>query len=226
MGAPNSYPLSVVIADDHSLIRVGMRTLLAGLPDFKLIAEAEDGEQLCELAAQHQPDIVVTDIEMPHLDGLAALNKLRNLPKPPRVIILSMHVTPESIRTATTAGAAAFLAKDALLMELELALREVAKGGRYVSASVSDILLSELSHSTSVTSTKASDAPSQVLSPRQIEVLCMLADGKSIKETAFALELSPKTVETHRSQILHRLGVRDTAGLVVYAIRHGLRQLK
>ncbi|MFC4157891.1 response regulator [Chitinimonas lacunae] len=218
------FPLSVVIADDHALIRVGMRVLLENMADFRLVAEAEDGEALCRLARTHEPDIVITDLEMPHMDGLAALIELQTLPRPPRVIVLSMHVTAEAIRAATAHGAVAFLSKDALLLELELALREVARGGRYVSASVSDILLKELSHSTSPPLPQ--DAPDALLSPRQIEVLKLLADGRSVKETAYALGLSPKTVETHRAQILHRLGLRDTAGLVAYAIRHGLRSVE
>lgn len=216
-------PLSVVIADDHALIRSGIRVLLENMSDFRLLGEAQDGEELCELVARYRPDIVITDLKMPNLGGLDAMAKLQRLAEPPRVVVLTMQADPETIKLATERGAMAFLSKDALLLELELALREVARGGRYVSASVSDILLSQLAHADLP---QPQDDPHALLSPRQLEVLKLLASGCSIKEAAYALHLSPKTVETHRAQLLQRLGVRDNAALVVYAIRHGLRDMK
>lgn len=209
-------PLTLLLADDHTLVRAGLRALLDGIPGVTVVAEADDGEQAVLLAAQHRPDVALLDITMPGLNGLQAAERiLRTLPGT-RVLILSMHDSEEYVNQALRLGVSGYLLKDAATLELQAALEAVAAGATYLSPRITERLL----HAKGLRPGEPPAAPA--LSARQTEVLTLLALGKSVKEIAFELQLSPKTVETHRAQIMERLGMRDLASLVRYAIRAGL----
>jgi DNA-binding NarL/FixJ family response regulator len=208
---PQPNPINVVIADDHPIVRAGIRFLLESLRHVHVIAEVSDGAELLELLASVRPDVVITDISMPGMDGLTALKEIRERHPSLRVMVLSMHHSAEMAKRAVAAGAAAYLHKDASHFELASAIDSVMTTGSYVSVAVARELM----------------APSEpelesMLTPRQIEILKLLATGKSAKEIGFALGISSKTVDVHRSRIKERLGLRDLAGLVAYAIRHRL----
>lgn len=203
----------VLLIDDHTLVRAGLRALVDGLPGFRVVAEGGDGDELLPLVAQHAPAVVVLDISMPRLSGIDALRQLRQLHPTLPVVMLSMHTGRDHVVAALRAGANAYLPKEAAQDELGQALATVLGGRQYLSPSLATVV-GELGASPA--------APTDPLTPRQREVLTLLAQGFAIKEVAFRLQLSVKTVETHRAQLMERLGIRDLPGLVIYALRHGL----
>lgn len=205
--------MRVLLADDHRLVRAGLRALLTEIPEVDVVAEACDGLQAVALTQQHQPDIALLDISMPNLGGLAALRQLGDAAPATRVVILSMHDDDAYVTEAIRAGAAGYLIKDCAVEELAQALQAVARGDCYLSPSVSRKLAHAFKNG-------ANAAP--VLTPRQTDILRQVAQGASSKEIARALNLSIKTIETHRAQIMERLSIRDVAGLVRYAVRSGL----
>jgi DNA-binding NarL/FixJ family response regulator len=208
-------PLRVLLADDHTLVRAGIRALLVAMPQVDVVAEAADGEAALQLALRLQPDLVLMDIAMKGMNGLQATACLREQLPGARVIILSMHATADYVQQALRAGAVGYLLKDAATLELELALAAVRRGDTYLSPGVAaQIVEGFLLHDKA-----ASDV---ALTPRQGEILRLIVAGQSTKEIAFQLQLSGKTVDTHRAQLMDRLGIRDVAGLVRYAIRTGL----
>jgi DNA-binding NarL/FixJ family response regulator len=210
--------IRVLLADDHSLVRAGIRSLLGAMAEVEVIAEAASGEEALELAAREKPDVVLMDIAMKGITGLEAAARLRERHPAIRVVILSMHSGEEYVLQALRAGAAGYLLKDAATGELELALRSVMRGESWLSPAVSRQVVEGY-----VQRVGAGDgAGDDPLTPRQREVLKRVAEGRSTKEIAFDLGLSVKTVETHRAQIMERLGIRDVAGLVRYAMRSGL----
>ena len=209
-------PTRVILADDHKLVRAGFRAMLKSLPDVEVVAEAENGRDALELIREHRPDIALLDITMPGLTGLEVAARVSTeLPKV-RVIILSMHTADEYIVQAIRAGIAGYLLKNAEPVELELAIRSALEGGIYMSPGVSKRVIHEFARKASFTTTM------DLLSPRQREILQLLAEGNSNKEIAKVLNLSIKTVETHRKELMERLGLHDVAGLVRYAIRMGI----
>jgi len=208
--------IRVLLADDHSLVRAGIRSLLGAMAEVEVVGEASSGEEALELAAQARPDVVLMDIAMKGMTGLDAAARLRERLPEVRVVILSMHSGEEYVLQALRAGAAGYLLKDAATGELELALRSVMRGESWLSPAVSRQVVEGYVQRT------AGEAAAEVLTARQREVLRLVAGGKSTKEIAFLLNLSVKTVETHRAQIMERLGIRDVAGLVRYALRTGL----
>jgi DNA-binding NarL/FixJ family response regulator len=208
--------IRVLLADDHSLVRAGIRSLLGAMADVQVVAEASSGEEALELAAREQPDIVLMDIAMKGITGLDAAARMREALPGVRVLILSMHSGEEYVLQALRAGAAGYLLKDAATGELELALRSVMRGESWLSPAVSRQVVEGYVQRANA------DATPDVLTARQREVLRLVAGGKSTKEIAFFLNLSVKTVETHRAQIMERLGIRDVPGLVRYALRTGL----
>jgi DNA-binding NarL/FixJ family response regulator len=210
---PSPSTIHAVIADDHPLVRSGIRSLLRSVPEVQVIAEVGDGAELLELLESVRPDVVITDISMPGMDGLAALSEIRVRHPELKVIILSMHDSAEMVKRAIAAGAAAYLRKDASEFELASAIHSVMTTGSYISAPVAKLLMEP-----------SEPTVEDVLTARQIEILTLLAQGKTSKEIGFALGLSSKTVDVHRMRIMERLGVRDVASLVVYAVRKGLIQ--
>jgi two-component system, NarL family, nitrate/nitrite response regulator NarL len=208
---PPSSGINVVIADDHPLVRSGIRSLLKGIPEVDVIAEVADGAELLALLDSVRPDVVITDITMPGMDGLTALAEIRTRHPAVKVIVLSMHDSAHIVKRAVAAGASAYLRKDASDFELASAIHSVMRTGSYISAAVAKLLMDP-----------SEPAVEDVLTPRQLEILTLLAQGKSSKEIGFTLGLSPKTVDVHRMRVMERLGVRDVASLVVYAVRNGL----
>jgi len=208
--------IRVLLADDHALVRAGIRSLLNAMAEVQVVGEASSGEEALELAARQLPDVVLMDIAMRGITGLEAAATMRERLPQVRVVILSMHSGEEYVLQALRAGAAGYLLKDAATGELELALRSVMRGESWLSPAVSRQVVEGYVQRT------GGESASEVLTARQREVLRLVAGGKSTKEIAFLLNLSVKTVETHRAQIMDRLGIRDVAGLVRYALRTGL----
>lgn len=216
-GAAVDAPVAVrvLLADDHNLVRAGLRVLLDGLPGVEVVAEARDGQEAVRLTKELKPSIVLLDIAMPIMTGLAALREIRACALDTRVILLSMYDNREYVTEAIDSGASGYLIKDAAVNELALALDAVLRGDTYLSPSVSRRLAEAYVR-------RAEPAQPTTLTARQTEVLSLVAAGRSSKEIARDLGLSIKTVETHRAQIMDRLDIRDLAGLVRFAIRNDL----
>ena len=209
--------LRVLLADDHTLVRAGLRKLLESMPEVEVVGEADDGLALLQRAQELQPNLVLMDIAMPGLNGLETTARLTKALPDVRVVILSMHQNEEYVRQALRNGAAAYLLKDAAPLELELALKAVLRGETYLSPAVSRGIVSDY-----VQRLRADEQPGDALTPRQREVLQLVAEGHSTKEIARRLDLSVKTVDTHRSQLMKQLDIHEVAGLVRYAMRNGL----
>jgi DNA-binding NarL/FixJ family response regulator len=209
--------IRVLLADDHLLVRAGIRSLLGTLPGVEVVGEARDGQEALLLVGTLHPDVVLMDIAMPGLNGLEATARIAREHRGTRVIILSMHVSEEYAARALRAGGAGYLPKDADVRELALAIEAVARGETYLSPTVSTHVVADYRRRL----TEAPDALAR-LTPRQREVLQLLAEGHSTKDVAFRLGVSIKTVETHRAQLMERLDIRDLAGLVRFAVRMGL----
>lgn len=207
--------IRVLLADDHNLVRAGLRALLDGMPNIAVVAEARDGVEAIRLVEQTNPSIALLDIAMPGLSGLAACRSIHERFPRTRVVLLTMYDSHEYVSEALRAGAAGYLIKDSAVGELESAIAAVAAGGIYLSPRISRQLAQAV--------VTGAQGPGEAgLTARQSEVLSLVAGGCSSKEIARQLGLSVKTIETHRTQIMDRLGIRDVAGLVRYAIRTGL----
>lgn len=207
--------LRVLLVDDHVLVRAGIRALVEAIPGSVIVGEASHGREALAMARKHSPDLVIMDISMPELNGIETTEAMLAVLPRTRVLILSMHAAEEFVRRAMRAGASGYVLKDSVPMELRLAVDSIARGEVYVSPRVSRHLVTALNGSAGGSSLAA-------LTLRQREVLQSIAEGKSTKETAKALGVSAKTVETHRAAIMSRLGIRDIAGLVMFAARHNL----
>ena len=209
--------IRVLLTDDHRLVRAGLRALLQSLEGVQVVAEAGNGYEALQPAEQHQPDIVIMDIGMEELNGLEAAARMGKSTPAPRIIILSMHANEEYVRRSLQAGAAGYLLKGAEPAELELAIHAVMRGETYLTPAVSKQVVQDYLQGSGV-----KPDPLQDLTPRQREVLQLIAEGNSTKEIAYKLNLSIKTGETHRGELMNRLDIHDVAGLVRYAIRTGL----
>lgn len=209
--------LRILLADDHTLVRAGIRSLLNHVEGIEIVAEAEDGHHALELITRHRPDVALVDVTMPGLNGLEVASRVATACPEVRVLILSMHANEEYVGQALRAGASGYLLKDASSAELELALRAVARGDTYLSPQVSKAVIAEyLEHAAPVIT------PLERLTARQREILQLIAEGSSTKAIAKMLDLSVKTVETHRGQLMERLDIHDVAGLVRFAVRAGI----
>lgn len=217
-----STPIRIVLADDHHLLRAGLRLLLNAMPDIEIVGEASDGKEVLALCEILRPDIVLMDVAMPRMNGLDALEAIQQLGLAKNVIILSMLASEEHVLRALSLGAVGYVLKDAAPAELELAISAVRRGESWLSPPISrqvvDAYLARVSESKKFAPKNSLDT----LTPRQHEVLRLIAEGKSTKEIAFTLELSVKTIETYRTQIMDKLGLHDIPGLVRYAIRQGI----
>jgi DNA-binding NarL/FixJ family response regulator len=207
--------LRLLLVDDHALVRAGIRSLLEKMPEVEVVAEAGDGRTALDLAREHRPDVVLMDLAMSELNGLEATARLKKDYPATHVIILSMHTNEEYVVQALRAGAVGYLVKDAAATELQAALRAVARGEQYLSPSISR-------EAVAAYEARASDGPASHLTPRQREILQLIAEGKNTKEIAYTLGVSVKTVETHRALLMVRLKIFDVPGLVRYAMRIGL----
>ena len=208
-------PIRILLADDHDLVRAGIRSLLQNLPDVDVIAEANDGNEALNLIEQKHPDLVLMDIAMPGLNGLETTRRVAKEFPQVRVIILSMHAIEEYVIQALRAGARGYLLKDSNVAELELAIHAVMRDETYLSPAVSK-------HITEYIRQFSQPSPLEQLTPRQREIMQLLAEGHSTQEIADILHISPKTVATHREQIMERLDIHDLASLVRYSVRMGL----
>ncbi len=211
-------PLSIILADDHSLVRAGIRTLLEKLPGVTILAESGDGRETLALVHQHSPDIVIMDITMPGLNGLDATARILRECPGTKVLMLSMHTGEDYVLQALRAGATGYLLKDAATAELRLALEAVQRGETYLSPTISKEVLAR--HRQLANDPKADTT--KTLTPRMREIVQLIAEGRSTKEIAFLLNLSVKTIETHRMHLMARLDLHDVAGVVRYALRTGL----
>jgi DNA-binding NarL/FixJ family response regulator len=209
--------ITIILADDHTLLRAGIRSLLEKMQGVKVVGEAGDGREALNLVKTHQPNIVLMDIAMAGLNGLEATARIAREYPQVRVIILSMHANEEYVLQTLRAGAAGYLLKDAATAELELAIQAVARQDTYLSPAISKRVIEDY-----LGRTTGQKTPADQLTPRQREILQLIAEGKTTKEMAFVLTLSVKTVETHRTQLMERLGIHDVPGLVRHAMRMGL----
>ena len=209
-------PIRIILAEDHKLIRAGIRALLRQVPNTEVIDETGDGQEALRLILQHRPDIVILDISMPGLNGVEVAARVSKECPGVRCIILSVHTAEEFVSNALNAGVSGYLLKDAEPVELSLAIQSVMDGKVYLSPAVTRQVLKG-SHRES--------EPVENLTSRQREIVQLLAEGHSVKQIAQTLDISPKTVETHRAQIMQRLDIHDLPGLVRYAIRKGIVQV-
>lgn len=208
--------MNVLLVDDHMLVRAGIRALIEQV-GFKVVGEAGNPGEAMALFRQLHPNIVITDLTMSEASGLDLLRELRQLRPDLPVVILSMHASEELIAEALRLGASAYLLKEAAPSELEIALQAVARQETYLSPAVSTKLIAQF--------VRPSTAPAKAaveLTPRQTQILTLIAQRKSTKEIAYQLDLAEKTIAAHRAQIMDRIGVRDVVGLVFYAVKHGL----
>ena len=206
----------ILIAEDHALVRAGLRKLLEGISGVEVVGESGDGRDALAQVGSKSPDIALLDIAMPGLNGLEAAARIVAEHLGTRVILLSMYANEEYVLQALRAGVAGYILKDSALEELELAIRSVRRGDTYLSPAVSRHV------GEYVRRTGAEPTPRESLTPRQREILQLIAEGNTTKRIAGTLGVSVKTVETHRSQLMEKLDIHDVAGLVRYAIRIGL----
>lgn len=209
--ANNPLPIQVVLADDHDLVRSGIKALLSTVDGVQVIAEARNGNELLQLLESVKPDVVMTDISMPGMDGITAIAEMHTRFPDVKVIVLSMYDTVDFVKRAVANGACGYLMKDAPPFELEQSIRSVMATGTYFSPVIAQRLLQP-----------SEPTASEELTERQLEILKLIAQGKASKEIAFELGLSSKTVDVHRARIMERLKLNDIASLTRYAVRKGL----
>ena len=209
------HTIRIGLADDHELVRAGLRALLEQHRDFQILWEAADGQETLDAAERSPPDVLVLDLLMPHLNGFEVLARLRERNLPVRTLVVSLRVDVASVGRAFQEGAAGFLAKDAERERLPDAVRAVAQGRRYLNPELVEPFADDF-----LTQRPHPEGPRNVLTPRQRQVLQLIAEGNSTSRIASRLEISVKTVESHRANIMKRLDIHDVAGLVRYAVRH------
>lgn len=209
--------LRILIADDHEVVRAGVRSLLESQPDCEICGEAATGRQAVALAKQVKPDVVILDITMPELNGLGAARQILNTVPDVRVLILSVHETEDLVREILDIGAHGYILKSDAGRELAAAIQALRKQGTFFSSRVAQVALRAYRNKPATSGARPS---ASALTPREREVLQLLAEGKINKEVATALGISVMTVETHRAHIMHKLGVHSVAELVHYAVRH------
>lgn len=209
--------IRVLIADDHTLVRQGIRALLEHAGDVSVVAEADDGLTALALAREHNPDVLVLDIGMPNLSGIQALERIRRDSPKMRVVFLSMHSDEALVRQALRYGARGYLLKNSLKEELILAVRAASRGEIYLSPAISNVLVDGY-----LLQSEQAASGVDALTTREREVLKLIAEGHTNAEIAAILSISVKTVESHRANLLQKLGVTDTAALVRLAIQHKL----
>jgi DNA-binding NarL/FixJ family response regulator len=206
-----SQRVRIVLADDHDLVRSGIKALLSMVDGVQVIAEARDGQELVALVDSLMPDVVMTDISMPGMDGITAIAHIHAKHPQVRLLVLSMYDTVDFVKRAVANGACGYLMKDAPPFELEQSVRSVMATGSYFSPAIAQRLLQP-----------SEPTVDDELTHRQIEILRLIAQGRASKEIAFELGLSPKTVDVHRARIMERLHLNDIASLTLYAVRKGL----
>lgn len=217
-------PLRILLAEDHNLVRAGIRALLQDFPEYKVVAEAATGADALRLIQTEKPDIVLMDIAMPELNGLEVLSRcVKEFPNT-RIIILSMYSSEVYVLRALRNGASGYLLKGSFASELDLALKAAARGEIYVSSAVSQYLVEALKRQDDghIQTIPQKEDPYEQLTSRQRQVLQLIAEGNNTKAIAAKMGISPKTVKTYRAQLMQQLGIHEIAGLVRYAFRVGI----
>ncbi len=209
--------IRLLLVDDHSLIRSALRLLIARFSGIEIVAEASDGQSALEAVAEHRPDLVLMDLSMPGLDGIEAIRRIKKRHVQTRVLVLSMHVAENYVLQALRAGASGYIPKGSSASELEAAIYAVARGDMFLSPSISKTVIDAY-----LDGIGDSNGPLDQLTPRQREILQLIAEGHSTKEIAHRIGASIKTVESHRATLMERLDIHNIPGLVRYAIRCGL----
>ena len=209
----------ILLADDHTVMRAGLRALLERQPNLEVVGEAEDGRQSVQLASSHVPDVVVMDIAMPNLNGVEATRRMVSKQPTISVVILSMYSDESYVMRALEAGARAYLLKDSAVTDLIRAIEAVSQGKSFFSPRISRILAEEYVHALKQ---KGVADSYELLTSREREILQLLAEGKTNKEVATSLNISVYTAETHRGNILQKLNLHSSAELVLYAVRKGI----
>jgi len=207
----------IVLVDDHALVRAGIRSLLESISGIEVIAEVGDGLQALDIVRREKPDAILLDITLPGLNGLEVAARINSMEPGTRILMLSMHTGPEYVARAISAGALGYLFKDSAFEELSDALQHVMLGRRYLSRAIDADLVEQL-----MASSGSGQPELDVLTPRQRQVLQLVAEGLGTREVAEKLHVSIKTVETHRAQLMDRLDIHDVPGLVRFAIRTGI----
>jgi two-component system, NarL family, response regulator NreC len=215
---PKVNKIRVLIADDHAILRAGLRMLIDSQPDMVVVAEAPDGLVAVDRVADKRPDVAILDLTMPKSGGLDALHRIVKAERPPRVLLLTMHEDPAYLRTALAAGAAGYVLKKSVDADLLSAIRAVHKGRRYVDAEFADVLVHDAFGSKM--RTEAKDG-TNVLSEREQQVLKLVAEGFSSREIADQIAISTKTVEAYRARFVDKLGLKSRAQIVQYALNLG-----
>ena len=215
--------IRVFVADDHAIIREGLKVMLGSQPDMEVVGIAANGREAIRLVDQYEPDVAVIDISMPELNGIDAIQQILSRHPHMKVIVLSIHETKPYVFRALKAGAKGYLIKETAGLEVVEAMRAVYRGERYLSQRIADLLM-DASFRTLETSIE--EGPLEALSPREREILQLVAEGKTSQQIAERLSISPKTVDTYRSRLMHKIGVDDVAGLVKFAIQHGVISLE
>ncbi|MFH1421294.1 MAG: response regulator transcription factor [Planctomycetota bacterium] len=213
--------IRIVIADDHEIIRDGLRTLFSKEADIKVIGEVSNGLSAVELVAETSPDVVIMDITMPDLNGIETARKITSLSPNTKIIALTMHSDRRFVMEMFKAGASGYILKDCAFDELSKAVHIIVKGHKYMSPKITDVVVDNCFQN----KTKDESCAFSVLTSREREVLQLISEGWSTKKTAVKLHVSNKTIETHRSQIMKKLGIHNIADLTKYAIREGLTSL-
>jgi DNA-binding NarL/FixJ family response regulator len=204
----------VLLADDHRVVAEGLKRLLA--EDFELVSTVEDGRALVAAAKKLQPDVIVADITMPHLNGIEAMSQLRKDDPHVKVVFLTMHQDPAYARRALAAGAVGFVVKHSAPAELVMAIHAALKGQTFITPALAGDVLRRMPAS------RETNDPTRTLTPRQLEILLLLVEGRSAKEIAGSLAISPRTVEFHKYQLMEAYGLHNTAELIYFAIKHGI----
>ena len=212
--------LRILIADDHGLVRRGARAVLCSQPGWRVVGEATNGPEAVEKAKQLKPDVAIVDIGMPQLDGIEVARQIREAIPDTKVLVLTMHESDQMIRRALDAGAQGYILKSDLTDSLPKAVKAVAEGKRFLTPKISEIVLEGFLNARSQhqRGKRAGDRTT----PREIEIIRLLAGGKSNKEIAAQLGITVRTVETHRAKIMLKLGFHSLAELIHYALRHGI----
>jgi DNA-binding NarL/FixJ family response regulator len=208
--------IRVVIADDHAIVRAGVRALFSCEPDVTVVAEAADGREALAAVERHAPDVLLVDLSMPNMNGVEALTRVRAQSPATRVLVLSMHAAPEFVRPAMRAGAHGYVIKGAGLDDLVVALRAVAAGEAFVDPRAAEVIAEYDPRRSPV------DDELERLTPREREVLQRVAEGQTNRAIGEALGLSPKTIDAHRTNLMRKLGLHDAQAVTRFAMKRGL----
>lgn len=212
----------ILLVDDHQIMREGLMSLMAGEPDLEVVGDASDGRQAVQMAKRLKPDLVVMDISMPGLSGIEATRQILEELDRVRVLALSMHADPRFVAGALEAGAHGYMIKDCTSRELLECIRTVAEGGTYLSPQVAEVVVKGFVRRLGE---ETGTPPASVLTPREREVLQLLVEGHTVKAIAERIHLGVKTVETHRRNIMEKLGLKNMVDLIKYAMREGVVSL-